>query len=133
MSCFMLDTDMSSYIIRGKYPSVMSRFMQCFAETCISSITFAELRYGAVRRADQQLTNKVNSFCNLVPCIEWNVSAAEVYAEIRSALEKDGVVIGSMDMLIAASAIAENATLVTNNLKHFSRIRELKLENWVDS
>jgi len=72
----------------------------------------------------------VNGFCSLVDVREWTPDAAEKYAHLRVNLEKKGEPIGSMDMLIAASAIAEAAILVTNNMDHFSRIPGLKIENW---
>ena len=76
------------------------------------------------------LTRNVNAYCNLVPICEWTREAAETYAEMRVELEKHGTPVGSMDMLIAASAIAEGAILVTNNIAHFSKIGKLRVENW---
>ena len=67
----------------------------------------------------------------MIQCIAWNTSAAKVYAQLRNELETEGNIIGSMDMMIAASAIAEDAVLITNNMVHFSRIHNLKLANWV--
>jgi tRNA(fMet)-specific endonuclease VapC len=63
--------------------------------------------------------------------LPYNQTAASYYGEIRSKLEIEGKVIGSMDMLIASHALSENLILVTNNLKEFSRIPKLKLENWI--
>ena len=130
MKRYMLDTDISSYLIRGDHPEVTKRFTDSFPHVCISVITAAELQYGARKRNNLALTRKVQSFCNLVQCIDWNTDAAMVYAKLRQGLEMQGNIIGSMDMLIAASAIAEDAILVTNNTAHFSRIRGLKIENW---
>ena len=67
----------------------------------------------------------------MVQCIAWNTDAAITYAQLRNELEAQGNTISHMDMLIAASAIAEDDTLITNNTAHFSRIHGLKLENWV--
>ena len=130
MKRYMLDTDISSYLIRGDHPEVTARFTDSFPHVCISVITAAELQYGALKRNNLALTRKVQAFCNLVQCIDWNTDAAMAYAKLRQELEKQGNIIGSMDMLIAASAIAENAILVTNNTAHFSRISGLKIENW---
>ena len=71
-----------------------------------------------------------DSNCNLLTIIPWNDEAARAYAKLRVELEAAGMPIGNMDMLIAASAIAENAILVTNNVEHFSKVVSLKIENW---
>lgn len=130
MPRYMLDTDISSYLIRGDHPEVTDAFRQHFPDVCISAITAAELQYGAQKRESQLLTRNVNAYCNLVPICEWTREAAETYAEMRVELEKHGTPVGSLDMLIAASAIAEGAILVTNNIAHFSKIGKLRIENW---
>jgi len=65
--------------------------------------------------------------------VEFDQSAAIIYGSIRSDLESRGLVIGSMDMLIAAHALSLNLILVTNNIQEFSRVPMLALENWVKS
>ncbi|WP_288612888.1 type II toxin-antitoxin system VapC family toxin [uncultured Victivallis sp.] len=130
MPRYMLDTDISSYLIRGDHPEVTDAFRQHFPDVCISAITAAELQYGAQKRKSQLLTRNVNAYCNLVPICDWTREAAETYAEMRVELEKHGTPVGSMDMLIAASAIAEGAILITNNIAHFSKIGKLRIENW---
>ena len=127
MPRYMLDTDISSYLIRGDHPEVTDAFRQHFPDVCISAITAAELQYGAQKRKSQLLTRNVNAYCNLVPICEWTREAAETYAEMRVELEKHGTPVGSLDMLIAASAIAEGAILVTNNIAHFSKIGKLRV------
>ncbi len=64
--------------------------------------------------------------------VEFSQAAAVIYGVIRSDLESKGLVIGQMDMLIAAHAISLGVTLVTNNIREFSRIPDLLLENWVE-
>ena len=131
MNRYMLDTDISSYIIREDHPEVTKEFDKRVPHVCISAITVAELQYGAMKRNNLTLIRKVQGFCNLVQCIAWNTDAAITYAQLRNELEAQGNTISHMDMLIAASAIAEDNTLITNNTAHFSRIHGLKLENWV--
>lgn len=127
---YMLDTDIASYLIRGDHPELTEKFTEFYESCVMSSITAAELQYGAKKRNNRTLTQKVLSLCNLVTIIPWNEEAASAYAKLRVELETAGTPIGNMDMLIAASAIAENATLVTNNLEHFSKIASPKIENW---
>ncbi len=98
MNRYMLDTDISSYIIREDHPEVTVEFDKCIPYVCISAITVAELEYGVRKRNSLILTRKVQSFCNLVQCIGWNAEAAIVYAQLRNELETQGNLIGSMDM-----------------------------------
>ena len=127
---YMLDTDIASYLIRGDHPGVTEKFTELYASCVMSSITAAELQYGAKKRNNRMLTQKVQALCTLMTLIPWNADAASAYAKMRVELERSGDPIGNMDMLIAASAIAEDATLVTNNVEHFSKVASLKIENW---
>ena len=127
---YMLDTDIASYLIRGDHPNVTEKFTELYESCVMSSITAAELQYGAKKRNNRMLTQKVQALCNLMPIIPWNEDAASAYAKLRVELETAGIPIGNMDMLIAASAVAEGATLVTNNVEHFSKVASLKIENW---
>ena len=127
---YMLDTDIASYLIRGDHPGVTKKFTELYEKCVISSITAAELQYGARKRNNRALTQKVQALCDLVPIISWNEDAATNYAKLRVELESAGTPIGNMDMMIAASALAEEAVLITNNTEHFSRISALNLENW---
>ena len=127
---YMLDTDIASYLIRGDHPGVTEKFTELYEKCVISSITAAELQYGARKRSNRALTQKVQALCDLIPIISWNEDAAGNYAKLRVELETAGTPIGNMDMMIAASALAEEAVLITNNTEHFSRISALNLENW---
>ena len=130
MAQYILDTDISSYLIRGDHETVTKKFSELYDSCAISSITAAELQYGARKRNNKQLTQKVKAFCDLVEIIPWDEDAAKAYAKLRVELETSGTPIGNMDMLIAASVLARKAVLVTNNTEHFSRVKDLKLGNW---
>ena len=130
MAQYILDTDISSYLIRGDHETVTKKFSELYDSCAISSITAAELQYGARKRNNKQLTQKVKAFCDLVEIIPWDEDAAKAYAKLRVELETSGTPIGNMDMLIAASALARKVVLVTNNTEHFSRVKDLKLGNW---
>ena len=127
---YILGTDISSYLIRGDHETATKKFSELYDSCAISSITAAELQYGARKRNNKQLTQKVKAFCDLVEIIPWDEDAAKAYAKLRVELETSGTPIRNMDMLIAASALARKAVLVTNNTEHFSRIKDLKLNNW---
>jgi tRNA(fMet)-specific endonuclease VapC len=129
----MLDTDISSYIIRRRPASIHDRFRKLDSgQLCISVITQAELRYGILSAgAGKGIRPAVEDFLDRLTILDWNGDAAEHYAEIRFQLERAGAAIGSLDMLIAAHARSVNAVLVTNNERHFRRISRLAVENWV--
>lgn len=129
---YMLDTNICIYIIKHKPESVYRRLMKIRPEdVCISSITYSELPYG-VEKSEQKDRNRLALTLMLsnIEILEFDTAAAEEYGNIRARLEKTGTPIGSLDMLIAAHAKASGCTLVTNNLKEFSRVEGLKAENW---
>ncbi len=129
----MLDTDTCSYIIRERPPTVLTRFQNlAMAQICISAITYAELLYG-VRRSSSIRINRsiVDDFVRHLDILGWHAETADHYGQIRASLEASGTPIGAMDMMIASHALNLNLILVTNNQRHFSKVRGLKLENWV--
>lgn len=130
---YMLDTNICIYIIKHKPESVYRRLMKIQPEdVCISSITYSELSYG-VEKSEQKDRNRLalTLLLSNIEILEFDTAAAEEYGNIRARLEKTGTPIGSLDMLIAAHAKASGCTLVTNNLKEFSRVEGLKAENRV--
>jgi tRNA(fMet)-specific endonuclease VapC len=132
MGRFMLDTDISSYILRDR-PAVVGNRLQRVraADVCVSVITEAELLYG-VRMAggNSELQRDVDDFLRRLNVLVWDSAAAAEYADIRSDLQGRGTPIGGMDLMIAAHARSLGATLVTNNERHFRRVNHLRVENW---
>jgi tRNA(fMet)-specific endonuclease VapC len=126
----MLDTDISSYIIKRRPESLIERFETHAQEICVSAITAAELRFGAEKAGRPKLAQEVEEYLKRLTILNWPDAATPHYARIRAALERAGTPIGNMDLMIAAHAIAERATVVTNNVKHFSAVPGLKLEQW---
>lgn len=100
-------------------------------EIGISTITVSELRYG-VAKSTYREKNEVRLEEFLVPLeiLAYDQTAANVYGEIRFQLEKRGQPIGPLDLLIAAHAMSQDLTLITNNDEEFKRIKRLKIENW---
>lgn len=131
---YLLDTNICIYLIKKKPSQVLAKFQTLeVSDIGISSITVAELEYG-VSKSQQQSKNRDALMQFLMPLeiIEFNQEAAIAYGKIRSNLESRGLVIGAMDMLIAAHALSLGVTLVSNNLREFSRINHLSLENWAE-
>ena len=130
---YMLDTNICIYLIREKSIKMLNRLRKIDTnDVCISSITLSELEYG-IQKSNFPEKNKLALTEFLVPLtiLPYDDIAASEYGKIRTYLEKEGKIIGSMDLLISAHALSLNLTLVTNNIKEFERIRKLKLENWV--
>lgn len=131
---FMLDTDICSYIIRSRPLSVLEKFKQFNASyLCISAITQAELLYGVERSSSKKVNHAIiESFIGNLVVLDWDSMAAKHYARLRASMEADGKIIGNMDLMIAAHALSIGATVVTSNLRHFSMVEGLRVENWVE-
>ena len=128
----MLDTDMCSYIIKEHPESVRQRFQTLAMEQlCISVVTYAELIYGVARSSSKRVNRPIiEDFVRHLDVMDWDTEAADQYGVIRAELEAAGTPIGAMDMMIAAHAKSIKAVLVTNNQKHFTKVKGLKVENW---
>lgn len=127
----MLDTDTVSFAIRGE-GRVSERIVAYRpSELCVSAITVAELRFGATRRKSSKLHSLIDSFIGNIAVMPFDELCATQFGIIASELAERGSSIGELDTLIAAHAMSLHLTLVTNNIKHFQRIRDLKVENWL--
>ena len=130
---YMLDTNICVYLIKKKPLRVLEKLKKlAVSDVAISAVTLAELEYG-VAKSDrpEQNSESLNAFVAPLEIISFDDRAACRYGEIRAFLERQGKVIGGMDMLIAAHASSLALTLVTNNIREFERIPGLELENWV--
>ena len=130
---FLIDTNICIYIMNKRPPEVIHRFKDTeVGQIGISTITVSELNYGASKsNLRKQNFRRLEEFLAPFEIIPYSQNAPKYYGEIRSSLENQGNVIGPLDLLIAAHALSENLTLVTNNEKEFKRIKSLKVENWV--
>ena len=129
---YLLDTNICIYIITKKLTSVVNKIVtKKPEEIAISTITLAELEYGAIKSLypDQ---NRAALLEFLVPftILDFDQIAVLHYGQIRMSLESKGTPIGPMDLLIAAQAKSRNLIVVTNNEKEFRRIKGLRIENW---
>lgn len=131
---FLLDTNICIYIIKKKPISVVEQFEKySIGSIAISSITLAEMEYGAKKSTDPQKNLEAfYKFITPLEIVDFDFRAAMVYGDMRYYLEKKGTPIGPLDTLIAAQAISNKMTLVTNNEKEFIRIPNLMVVNWVN-
>jgi tRNA(fMet)-specific endonuclease VapC len=127
---YLLDTNAASYAINKKSAGVDRHLAKVpMAELAISAVTEGELRYGATRSGSAALQATVEQFLSAVTVVPWDSEAAQEYGELRATLEREGRVMGSLDMMIAAHALALGLVLITND-RAFGRIKRLKAEDW---
>ncbi len=129
----MLDTNICIELIRGRGAKALRRLRRCrVGEVGISAITLAELEHGVEKSAKpEQNRLALHLFCAPIEVLPFDDAASVAYGRVRSRLERAGEVIGPMDLLIAAHALAERAALVTNNEREFRRVEGLRVQNWL--
>lgn len=129
----MLDTNICIYVLQNRSKRLRQKF-RAEKELCVSSVTYAELCYGVENSAPETREdrwNQLDIFTRLlhVESLDWN--AARCYGQLRAKLKAKGTPIGNNDLFIASHALSLGATLVTNNLREFKRVPDLRVENWV--
>jgi tRNA(fMet)-specific endonuclease VapC len=130
---YLIDTNICIYIIKQQPIQVLEKFRQfSVGEIGISAVSVAELQFGVARSSNpnknQQALELVLATLSVMP---FDHATAVFYGQVRHLLEKKGTPICSFDTLIAAHALQLNRILVTNNVREFSRVPHLRLENWI--
>lgn len=131
MILYLLDTNAVSDLVRNPHGRVVQQYRLLQGEAATSIIVAAELRFGAERRKSTRLAAQLESVFEDLPVMPFDAPADATYARIRNALEEAGTVIGANDLLIAAHALALDCILVTDNVREFSRVPGLRVENWL--
>lgn len=132
---YLLDTNTCIHAIKRVPPSVVRRLTGILdadpSLVAVSSITLSELEYG-VQKSVKATQNRLalTKFLTPLQLLSYDPRAAQMYGWIRAVLERRGLVIGPLDLLIAAHARSLDATLVTNNVREFRRVPGLAVENW---
>ena len=129
---YLIDTDICIYIMNKRPARVIEKVKTSeIGEIGISTITVSELRYGAAKSVHKEKNQRrLDEFLTPFEILDFDKPAARAYGEIRFQLEKAGLPIGPLDLLIAAHAASQGLILVTNNEREFKRIPVLKVENW---
>ena len=131
---YMLDTNICIYAIKHKPEKVFNKLQKVDPEdVCVSLVTYAELVHGVEKSAAVE-KNRLALFMLLanIEIKNFDTDAADCYGKIRADLEKKGTPIGPLDMMIAGHAQSLDLTIVTNNVKEFARVDNLKIENWTE-
>ena len=132
MTRYMLDTNVISDLMKNPRGKAAKRIARIGEDNiCTSIIVAAELRYGCAKKGSDRLLKSVEDLLAEIDVLPFESPADAEYGNIRSELENAGKPIGANDLLIAAHAIAVNATVVTANVDEFRRVRGLKVENWL--
>ncbi len=126
-----LDTNIVIAVLNG-VPQAVDRFRDRGHETAVSALVLAELNYG-FRNSDRPDQNfeRLRQMLSVVEVVQFDEACADAYGRIRLNLKRKGRPCGYIDNLIAATALAKNATLVTHNTKHFADVDGLTVEDWL--
>jgi len=131
--CYLLDTNTLSDFIRHPTGKIFSKIREVGEEKiCTSIIVACELQFGAEKKKSLTLKERISLALDMIPILSLTSNVEYYYAKIRTYLESQGTPISSNDLLIAAHALNLNLTVVTNNVREFSRVPNLKVENWLD-
>ena len=131
---YILDTNFCIYAIKHKPEKMFQKLQQVDPEdVCVSSVTYAEFVHGVEKSAAVE-RNRLALYVLLanIEILHFDAEAANCYGKIRADFEKKGMPIGTLDMMIAGHAMSKGYTVVTNNVKEFSRVSNLKIENWAE-
>ncbi len=132
MPQYVLDTNICVHVLTKRPERLSQKFERLADQLCISSITLAELLYGAEKSLRRQENlEAVTHFSARLDVLPFGEKAAAHYGQIRAELEKAGTPVGTHDMLIAAHARSEGLIVVTRNRREFDRISGLRVENWL--
>ena len=130
MTRFMLDTNTASWLMKGQ-PNVVARLKAATPDSvCLSAVTEAELLYGVAKRPEaKKLRAAVDELLTAIDILPWTGATARRYATIRADLERRGRPLGALDLMIAAHAVEQDATLVTSD-RAFDAVPWLRVEDW---
>jgi tRNA(fMet)-specific endonuclease VapC len=131
---YLLDTNICIYLIKEKPPEVLARFTSLKpTQVFISAISVFELQYGVENsQTPKRNLSALDNFLRPMNILDFTTKEAKVAAKIRADLKRKGTPIGAYDLQIAATALAQGLTVVTNNTSEFERVVGLKWENWVE-
>ena len=129
---YLLDTNTVSDLVRKPQGKVAEQVLKVGeTKVCTSIVVAAELRYGAEKKQSPRLSAQLDAVLGALEILPLEKPADVSYGSIRAQLERAGKPIGANDLLIAAQALTLGYTVVTDNEKEFSRVKHLRVENWV--
>ena len=128
----LLDTNICIYIINAKPPAVLARFQKYrLGDIGLCSVVAAELAFGVAKSGSARNREALDMFLAPLTILPFDAAAVWIYGDLCADLERRGTPIGSLDTMIAAHALSQQALLVTNNTREFAKVPGLQLDNWV--
>ena len=128
----LLDTNICIYIINAKPPAVLARFQQYrLGDIGLCSVVAAELAFGVAKSGSARNRQALEMFLAPLTILPFDAPAVWAYGDLRADLERRGTPIGSLDTMIAAHVLSQQAKLITNNTREFVKVPGLQLDNWV--
>ena len=131
---YYLDTNICIYFLKGMNENIRRILLEKHPdEIKICSIVQAELLYGAEKsiKKEENLKN-IEEFLFPFQIVPFGEKESNSYAKIRAELEKEGRIIGPNDLLIASTVLENDGILITNNVKEFERVKNLRIQNWTE-
>ncbi len=126
----VLDTDTISYYLRGS-EAVKKQFILHQSELASTAVNYAELIYGLKKRDNKKYLPQVELIFENIKVYMFDKKSAKLFGALKANMQKKGIVVADMDLMIASIAIANGETLISNNLGHFSKVELLDVVSWV--
>lgn len=131
--CYLLDTNILSELVKHPTGKIFSKIQSIGEEkVCTSVVVACELRFGAEKNNSSRLKERIALILDNINVLSLDPPVDNYYAEVRTYLERQGTPIGGNDLIIAVQALASDLILVTANVREFSRVPNLQIENWLD-
>jgi tRNA(fMet)-specific endonuclease VapC len=132
---YLLDTNICIDWLNTRHSRIVERLDDIPTDALgMSVVTWGELQFGAAKSRQPTIAQRnLNALAEAVPPLALSIEVARHYGKLRATLERQGVPIGANDLWIAAHALMEDRTLVTNNTREFERVPELAIANWTES
>ena len=126
----VIDTDTISYFLRGN-ESVKAKFIAHQNKLASTTVNYSELIYGLTKKDSKQYLPKVERIFENIKLYSFDKKSAKTFGILKATMQQKGIVVADMDLMIASIAMAYDEVLISNNLKHFSKIEGLCVESWV--
>ncbi len=127
----IVDTDILSYFLRGD-ERIKKNFIRYESVLASTTINYAELLFGLAKKRNMRYLQAIHTIFENIKVYEFDKKSAEIFGNIKASMQKNGIVVADMDLMIASIAIANDEVLITNNIKHFSKIENLHYKSWLE-
>ena len=127
----VLDTDTISYFLRGN-ESVKAKIIEHQKELASTTVNYSELIYGLTKKDSKRYLPKVELIFENIKLYSFDKKSARIFGILKAQMQKEGIVVADMDLMIASITLTYDEVLISNNIKHFSKVKGLRIETWVE-